>query len=53
MGEAKMMSPVGSSVLEGADVGLDSSLGVSLGSGAFSSVFVGWGGGFEASEARA
>jgi len=41
MGVAKMISPVGSSALEEAGVGLGSSLGVSLGSGDFSSVFVG------------
>jgi len=41
MGVAKMMSPVGSSTLEVVGVGFGSSLGVSLGSGAFSSAFVG------------
>jgi len=41
IGVAKMMSPVGSSALEVVGVGLGSSLVVSLGSGAFSSAFVG------------
>lgn len=50
-----MISPVGSSALEevGVGLGLGSSLGVSLGSGDFSSVFVGSDWGLEASEARA
>ena len=43
MGVAKMTSPVGSSTLEVVGVGLGSSLGVSLGSGSFSSAFVGSG----------
>lgn len=43
IGVAKIMSPVGSSALEEVGVGLDSSLGVCLGSGAFSSALVGSG----------